>query len=147
MAEIKDQKETLPLLMDELTHPERIFLAQIVQHAGFKVLVKLFDAGCSRSTQDIVRLDPEKPDYERLTVYRTQRSRNINEFSALIMKSVEFHTGALRAAEVGEEVEADDAVAKVFGIHKVPPKAKKVIGQLQKSSKEAKENQSEVKEQ
>jgi hypothetical protein len=144
MAEIKDQKEIVPLLMEDLTHPERIFLTQIVQHAGFQVLIKLMDAGCTRATQDIVRLDPEKPDYERLLTYRSQRSRNINEFSAWVFKSVEYHTGKLRAEEVNDEVQAEDRVAKVFGIHKVPPKAKKVIG-LQ-SSKEAQENKSEVKE-
>ena len=132
MPEIKDQKETVPLLMEDLTQPERVFLTQIFQHAGFKVLIKLFDAGCTRATQDIVRLDPEKPDYERLLTYRSQRSRNINEFSALVMKSVEYHTGVVKMAEVSDEGTAEDAVAKVFGIHKVPPKAKRVIGQQKK---------------
>ncbi len=134
MAEIKDQKETTPLLMEELTQPERVFLTQIFQHAGFSVLIKLFDAGCTRATQDIVRLDPEKPDYERLLAYRSQRSRNINEFSSWIRKSVEYHTKVVKMQEVGDENQAEDAVAKVFGIHKVPPKAKRVIGQKKEES-------------
>jgi hypothetical protein len=145
MAEIKNTKE-LPLMMEDLTHPERIFLAQIYAHAGFKVLIKLLNASCARATEQIVKLDPEKPDYERLLPYRSQRSRNFSECVSEVMKSVEFHTGALRAEEVGEEVQAEDAVSKVFGIHKVPPKAKKVIGQLQESSKEKQENKSVVKE-
>ena len=142
MPEIKDQKETVPLLMDELSQPERVFLMQIVQHAGYRVLVKLFDAGCTRATQDIVRLNPEDARYNELLVYRSQRSRNINEFSALIMKSVDYHTTLFKAEEQEQEVEAGDAVAKVFGIHKVPPKAKKVIGKPQESSKEKAANES-----
>jgi hypothetical protein len=144
MSEIKESK-LIPLLMEELTHPERIFLTQIFQHAGFKVLIKMLNASCARATEQIVRLDPENPDYQRLLTYRSQRSRNFSECISEVMKSVEYHTGLLRTEEVGEEIQAEDSVAKVFGIHKVPPKAKKVIGQL-KSSKEAQENKSEVKE-
>lgn len=128
MAENKDQKEITPLLMDELSAPERTFLMQIVQHAGFQVIVKLFDAACTRATQDIVRLDPEKPDYDMLLKYRTQRSRNINEFSSLVRKSINYHTSIVQMTNDEEKETTEDAVAKVFGIHKVPPKAKKVIG-------------------
>lgn len=146
MSEIKESK-LVPLLTEDLTHPERIFLTQIFHHAGFKVLIKLLNAACARATEQIVKLDPENPDYQRLLTYRSQRSRNFSECISDVMRSVEYHTGVLKAEEVGEEIQAEDAVAKVFGIHKVPPKAKKVIGQLKSSSKEEKqENKSVVKE-
>lgn len=142
MPDLKDEKDKTPLLMEDLTGQERTFLSQIVQHPGFSVIIKLFDAGCVRATQDIVKLDPEKPDYERLLTYRSQRSRNISEFSAWIRASVNYHTGVVKMQDQESEEAATDNVAKVFGIHRVPPKAKRVIGQKQESSQEAAENKS-----
>ena len=124
MAEVK---ETLPLLMDELTTPERVMLAQSTFHGGHKVIIKLFDAACTRATADIVRLDPENPQYDHLLSVRTQRARNINEFCALVLKSIDYHVNAVHAETIQDEEKAVDAVAKTFGIHKVPPKPKKEI--------------------
>ena len=123
-----EQKESQPLLMDDLTIPERVMLGQLTNIGGFKVLTKLLDAACVRVTQDIVKLDPENPDYERLLSIRTQRARTVNEFVNLIRKSVIYHADVVRNEAAAEEVQVEDAVAKTFGIHTIPPKTKKVVG-------------------
>lgn len=138
----KDEKELIPLLMDELTEPERVMLGRMTYDGGYKVLVKLFNAACIRVTQDIVRLDPEKPDYARLLEIRSQRSRNINEFCAMVLKSLDYHVDILRHQKLEEQTQEEDAVAKVFGIHKVPPKAKKIIGQKQEEKSQPVVNES-----
>ena len=131
MAEKKvENKETTPLLMESLTIPERVMLGQMTSVGGFKVLVKLFDAACSRATADVVKLDPESSDFERVLAERQRRARAINEFCASVMKSIDYHVDLIRREAAAEEVQVEDAVAKTFGIHTIPPKTKKVVGAL-----------------
>jgi len=124
-----EKKDTTPLLMESLTVPERVMLGQMTSVGGYKVLVKLFDAACSRATADVVKLDPESADFERVLAERQRRARAINEFCASVLKSIDYHVDLIRQEAVAEEQEVVDIVAKTFGIHKVPPKAKKVIGE------------------
>ena len=129
MAEKKEKdKDITPLLMESLTTPERVMLGQMTSVGGYKVLVKLFDAACSRATADVVKLDPESSDFERVLAERQRRARAINEFCASVLKSIDYHVDLIRQEAVAEEEQVVDAVAKTFGIHKVPPKTKKVMG-------------------
>ena len=118
-------KNETPLLADELSTPERVMLGQTTTHGGYKIIIKLMEAACTRATQDTVRLDPEESDYERKLSVRTQRARNIIEFSALVLKSIDWHVNAVQTQAAEEQQGAEAAVAKTFGIHTVPPKPKK----------------------
>lgn len=121
----KEKKSTGTLLREDLSSTEVMMLGQMTHHGGYKVLVKLMDALCTRATQDIVLLDPEADDYERVLSIRTQRARTINEVCSVILKSVEAHVESIASQERTEDQEAVDKVAKTFGIHRVPPKQPK----------------------
>lgn len=127
--------ESKVLLEGILTTPEQVLLAQLVQMGGYKVLMKLFDAATTRFQEAPLKLNPEDPNYEKLVASRTQRARNSIEYANSVFNSVKWHTEVIGLKETENEAESEDAVAKVFGIHKVPPKAKKVIGQKQESPK------------
>lgn len=122
MAETKQRK---PLLQDALNTPERIMLGQVTHHGGFKVIDKLYEAVLVEATADMVKLDPEEKDYERLLAVRSQRSRNFNECIKLIRDSIEYHLDAVKVQDQQETKDAVDAVGKIFGIHPAKPKAKK----------------------
>jgi hypothetical protein len=121
----KENKATGTLLREELSPAETVMLGQMTQHGGYKVLVKLMDALCTRATQDVVRLEPEDKDYERKLSVRSQRARTVNETCSVILKSIDAHVQSAANQEEQEQKEAVDSVAKVFGIHPVPPKPKK----------------------
>lgn len=125
------EKKKQILLDGVLSMPEQVLLGQLTQMGGYKVLQKLFDAAATVFQEAPLKLDPENPNYEKLVASRTQAARNAIEFSNLVFNSVECHVKAAMVADVEREAEAVDAVAATFGIHKVPPKAKKIIG-LQK---------------
>jgi hypothetical protein len=118
MTETKRQ----PLLADQLPNHERAMLGQLVHAPAFKVIDKFYEAVLVRATQDMSKLDPEDADYERKIVARTQRSRYFNECIKLIRDSIDFHLESEKSEAQENEVAAVDAVAKTFGIHKVPKK-------------------------
>ena len=76
---------------------------------------------CLRATQDIARLDPEAPDYERKAIERARRARNISEFSDLLFASIYGHVEFVKKQEATEDKEAEKAVENRFGIHPATP--------------------------
>ena len=93
--------------------------------------MKIFDAATTQFQEAPLKLNPEDLNYEKLVASRTQRARNSIEYSNIAFNSVKWHVEAVGVKESESLEQTEDAVAKVFGIHKVPPKAKKVIGQKQ----------------
>jgi hypothetical protein len=94
------------LLGEGLTQTERLYLGSLAHHDGFPVFKKLVDQVCRLATEDIVKLDPEDPQYERKVAARTQRARDFNEFAGAIQKS--FNANVMLANEQ-EEKEKDNA--------------------------------------
>lgn len=117
------------LLEGVLTTPEQVLLAQLTQMGGYKVLMKLFDAASTKFQEACLKLDPESPTYEKQVASRTQRARNSIEYASLVFDSVASHVKTVGVQAAEQEEQQIDAVAKTFGIHRVPPKTKKVIGQ------------------
>jgi len=93
--------------------------------------MKLFDAASTKFQEACLKLDPESPTYEKQVASRTQRARNSIEYASLVFDSVAAHVKLVGIQAAADEEQVVDAVAKTFGIHKVPPKTKKVIGQQQ----------------
>src|SRR5258708_7248704 len=116
------EKERKTLLQDELSVPDRSMLGQVTHHGGFKVIDKLLEAALLSATADMVKLDPEKSDYDKLIAVRVQRSRNFNECIKLIRDSIDYHISAVQIQTQEENQDAVDAVAATFGIHAAPPK-------------------------
>ena len=92
-------------LGESLTQTERLYLNGLTQHDGYKVLVKLMDEACRIATQDVMKLDPEEDKYESKLKARSQRARNIAEFSVAILKSIK---GNIEVSKQFKENEDND---------------------------------------
>ena len=121
-----EKKETeLPLLMDELTAPEKVMLGLTMGSPGFRVYVRVCEAAIARAIGKVAELDPEDSDYTHKLSVRAQHARTTKETIELIRKSVNYHTQNLQSQVDSEKDEAEAAVAKTFGIHTIKPKPKK----------------------
>lgn len=80
-----------PLLMHELTDIERVALQSLIQQPGWKVIEKLHETACRRATEAVIKVNPEEEGYERLLTALQSKARERNEFSGLILRSVQYH--------------------------------------------------------
>lgn len=112
-----------PVLMEELSAAEKTVLEHITHHHGYAVLIKIFAAVCARATNDTLKIDFEQPNAEHVLSVRSQRARNFHECVNIAKSSIEYHTQMVKQQAVTEEDAAVTAVAKRFGIHKVPLKS------------------------
>lgn len=85
-----------PLMMDELGVGEKVLLANLSLHPGYKVLEKLFGAACSQATQDVIKLDPLTDDFERKLMYLQQAARTVNRYTTLVLRSIDYHAGCAK---------------------------------------------------
>ena len=85
------KKVRIPLLVDELTETERMNLTGMTQHPGFPALLKLFSAACERANKEVIALDQTEEGFERKFKPLQQRARDWNEFSKLILDSIDWH--------------------------------------------------------
>lgn len=83
-----------PLLRDGLTEIQRVSLASLKQHPGFKVLEQLHFDACTRATEALVRLSPEEENYQQKLSARQIKARERSEFSLLILGSIDWHIAA-----------------------------------------------------
>ena len=111
-----EKKDTQRILMENMDVVKKTLLLQVSMTPGFKVIVEMANEAALRATQDISKLDPEGPDYERKIVERGRRARNISEGFDLLFKSVFAHADSIKKREVQEDQDAKDAVAKTMGI-------------------------------
>jgi hypothetical protein len=128
-----ESTEVKPLLMEELTHHERIALRQVTHMPGWEVAMKILAAGCTEAANDISKLNPQEDDYERKVAERGRHSFSVNKYSARLQKSFIYHVEVLMAQAKAEQTEADNAVARTFGIGLANPadkldSVKKVFG-------------------
>lgn len=117
-------KQTQPkaertILAPDLSQAEQAMLAQVALLPGWKILVKILNDAGVRAMQDIVKLDPESEDYERVAVERQRRARYFSEFNGLIVDSVSAHTKAVRQLNTVDQAEEVDAAFEKFGIRNV----------------------------
>lgn len=111
------EKELPKIVLPELSVPEKALLMQTTHTPGWKVVVKLANALCAKFTEDMLRLDPESEDYERVCVERQRRARIASEFSDQLMSAIHSHAEAVRLVAKKEEEEAVESVENMFGIH------------------------------
>lgn len=109
-----------PLLSEEngLTPGKKAALASLVQQPGWAVVEELFFDAVKRANDDLVKLDPESTNYEQVLKARQMKARERNEFSLLVLSSVDWHIKSLAAQQ--EESKADKPNNPIFQ----PPKAK-----------------------
>lgn len=102
-----------PLLMEaeELTPIERVNLSQLRTHPGFPVLEKLLATACKRATEAVVKLDPMDEGFERKLKALQQKARERNEFSMLVLASIEWQDQYVKSMEevAGEKVNPESA--------------------------------------
>lgn len=118
------KKQSIAILADSLTEGERATLLRLRSLPEYRVLVKLLDAVCTSANNDAIKTDPESANYITILTSRQQRARNFSELASWLLKSIDSHSETVKKTQNKENEEADDKVAKVFGIHTVKPKPK-----------------------
>jgi len=119
-----DKKQKSPLLERELTLADCVALGQTLGTPGFEIVRRLYEAACQEASNDSIRLDPERPDYERVLAVRAQRARNFNEIVEWVRLSALAHHDRVRKNAIKEDSAAVDAVGATFGIHPAKPNEK-----------------------
>jgi hypothetical protein len=113
-----EQRETQRLLGENLTEVKRVLMAQTAMTPGFKVIVEIANEACIRATQDILKVDPKKPDYNHILEVQALRARYWSEFSDLLFKSIYAHVDAIDSAkQIEQEAEGEDAPPNIHGIY------------------------------
>lgn len=102
-----------PLCIDTLTSEERIYLGNMASHPGFIVFKKLVADACKQATEEVVRLDPVDDGYERKLKALQFSARAINQFSAMLIKSIEMHSLAAVLEEENKELEEQEEVVEI----------------------------------
>ncbi len=101
-----------PILMNELTLPQKVMLGQTSLTPGFQVIVMMIEAACQDATRDAIKVDPEDPAYDQILKARQQYARTANKFSTLLLKSIEYHTEHGIAEERQLELDAAQLIQK-----------------------------------
>jgi hypothetical protein len=103
-----------PLLMNDLTDIQRASLASLVQQPGWAVVELMHMDACKRATEAVIKLDPEEADHRRKLELRQLKARERNEFSGLILNSVQYHIDAVteKQREDGEKPTNNPIVGK-----------------------------------
>jgi len=101
-----------PLLSDELTEAQKVLLLGLKQHPGYLVFELMLGAACKRATEDVIKLDPIEEGYERKLKALQSKARERNEFSLLVLKSIDWHSQgvAIEKREQKEEPEQNRIV-------------------------------------
>ena len=85
------------LLDGELTPTEIASLAALTLQPGWKVLEKMHTAACKRATEAVIKCDPvEDEGYDRKVKALQLKARERNEFSMLILGSIDLHVQSLQ---------------------------------------------------
>ena len=110
------------LLGENLNHDERILLAQLTTHPGWKILVKLMAESCRTATEDVIKLDPASERYNERVIALQTNARAMNKFSAEVLDSVKLHQRrALKDANAIDNPEAEVSTTRFQGFK--PPVA------------------------
>jgi TRAP-type mannitol/chloroaromatic compound transport system substrate-binding protein len=76
------------LLGEGLTFEEKLALAQLVNQAGWKILVKLMAEACRHATEEVIKLKPTQERYSEVLTGLQTTAHAMNKFSADVLDSV-----------------------------------------------------------
>lgn len=102
-----------PLLMEDLSDIKRAALTSLVQHPGWPVIEELHMAACKRATEDVLKQDPAEEGTDRKILALQLKARERNEFSLLILGSVQWHIQA--AQQQQQDIEAKPQQNPILG--------------------------------
>lgn len=97
-----------PLLMNDLSDIKRAALASLVQHPGWAVIEEMHMDACKRATEDALKANPEEANYDQVSKFRLLKARERNEFSLLVLSSVEWHIQAAQGIAQEQEKKAPE---------------------------------------
>ena len=103
-----------------LAFEERMQLAQLTNHPGWAVLVKVMAEACRNSTEDVIKLDPTSERYSQNLEKLQMTARAMSKFSNSVLSSVREHLNA--TVQASNSVESNEGLGvrfKGFG----PPKS------------------------
>ncbi len=116
------------LLGENLTHEERILLAQLTTVPGWTILVRMMAEACRNATEAVIKLDPTTERYQEKLVAMQSMARSINKFSTDVLDSVKVHQrSAVKEAEQEQNPAAQVGKGTRFQGFK-PPTPKLVKG-------------------
>lgn len=104
-----------------LAFEERVQLAQLTNHPGWTILVKVMAEACRNSTEDVIRLDPTSERYSENLEKLQMTARAMSKFSNSVLSSVREHLNST-IQEASNTVESNETLGirfKGFG----PPKS------------------------
>lgn len=97
------------LLANELNDVDRSYLENLTHHEGYKVLVRLLNDQCAQANADVIKVDPESPDYEKKLAERQRKARFMSEFCTNVLSSVDSHVYAITRERIDKAAEEEDA--------------------------------------
>jgi hypothetical protein len=95
-----------PLMADELVPGERAALASLVLHPGWSVVEKLHFSAVRRATEEVIKVNPEETGADKVIGIRQLRARERNEFSLLILNSIQWHIQSAQGITQEQEAKA-----------------------------------------
>ena len=126
------------LLGENLTHEERILLAQLTIAPGWIILVRMMAEACRVATEAVIKLDPTTERYQEKLVAMQSMARSINKFSTDVLDSVKVHQrSAVKEAEQEQNPAAQ--VGKGTRFQGFKPPTPKLIKGPQESPSEGKQ--------
>lgn len=103
-----------PLLADQLTAAQRAALASLIQQPGWAVIEEMHMAACRRATEDVLKQDPAEQGADKRIIALQLRARERNEFSLLVLGSVEWHAKTLATQQQeAEEKPVDNPITRM----------------------------------
>jgi len=121
---MSEQKEKR-LLSQDLPLAQRALILQTTQTPGWKLIVKMANDAVIQFRDDIVRVDPEKPDAAHVLAERHRRARVASEAYDLLMASIHTLADSVVRASRKEDEQAVESVGAMFGIHPAQKKGTK----------------------
>ena len=102
-------------LLGDLSEYERISLAQLCNHPGFRILEKLFADMCNKATQEVISLKSDTPDFEKVVVQRRIEARITHRICSSILASVSWYMNEITTRQAAEQ-QAQQEASKVVDI-------------------------------
>jgi hypothetical protein len=103
-----------------LAFEERVQLAQLTNHPGWSILVKVMAEACRNSTEEVIKLSPTSERYSENLEKLQMTARAMSKFSNDVLSSVREHLNS--TVQAANTVETHDSLGtrfKGFG----PPKS------------------------
>lgn len=99
------------LLCKDLNTIEKVTLGNMSLHPGYEVFKQMISEACRNATEAVIKLDPISDNYEKKLVVLQAKARTLNDFSASLLASIEWHT---REGIQEPENDAADALLRML---------------------------------